>query len=760
MTDSSNEDDCSLTSAVICREEESDDALRTSIQILKPRVNGDGLELDEENLMKIFNHPDVDDLPVMLVSIYGAMRQGKSFLLSLLIMYLESCKSSDWLTDKSKEINKHFEWKGGHERNTMGVHVWPKPYILTRKDNSKVAVILMDTQGAFDRSGIRSESNIFAFSTFMSSTQIYNINRQIHENHLQPLSKFAEYAMEVYQSMPNRKEDCAPFQKILFAIRDWPKNSDGYGLEGGQKYIDGHVFKVEEQDKDDIIIPRQRIRKAFKTIECSLLPYPGEIVAGHSEEPVSTIRIGDLDEKFLNVIKVFVSHVFDPDGNTVRSIAGDELKGRDFFNYVAKYHQLLEEGKFNFPQTVMKMKTDYISKNELKKAHQGAKARLAADFTIQFTTEYGDIKSKYREKLKDEIESAYPNHEQKRKLKEAKLEADAVKATRKAFELYKKEREIKDNEKSFEIAAEDVKARARQGGFYHLCKDQENKLMSYVEIYERFLQCLRNYKENAERQVLESVPKIHELHQKWKTSVIADFQKTSESKKEIPMIYRLRKELPGRIDKIYEDLKQEKHLEEEITSFMKDTQTKFVAFYKDEMKEQAKRNNQIDLQQLHEDCRDLALTAFREESKQHISTFGDTAQVFTKGLLSKIESEYKDIEQASRRKEEVIKDQKTKIYREGVVKKYLNYIWKATENVYATPNTMNEIHNNFIEKLKKHHNLKTTGITVTALENTLQDNYQEFASYVEKRKGYFRKSGFMVIMHARVLLGKLRFPVY
>ena len=68
------------------------DALRTSIQILKPRVNGDGLELDEENLMKIFNHPDVDDLPVMLVSIYGAMRQGKSFLLSLLIMYLESCK--------------------------------------------------------------------------------------------------------------------------------------------------------------------------------------------------------------------------------------------------------------------------------------------------------------------------------------------------------------------------------------------------------------------------------------------------------------------------------------------------------------------------------------------------------------------------------------------------------------------------------------------------------------------------------------------
>ena len=49
-----------------------------------------------------------------------------------------------------------------------------------------------------------------------------------------------------------------------------------------------------------------------------------------------------------------------------------------------------------------------------------------------------------------------------------------------------------------------------------------------------------------------------------KTSVIADFQKTSESKKEIPMIYRLRKELPGRIDKIYEDLKQEKHLEEEV----------------------------------------------------------------------------------------------------------------------------------------------------------------------------------------------------
>lgn len=48
------------------------------------------LKLDEENLKKIMTHPDVKDNPVMIVSIAGALRQGKSFLLGFFLKYLEA----------------------------------------------------------------------------------------------------------------------------------------------------------------------------------------------------------------------------------------------------------------------------------------------------------------------------------------------------------------------------------------------------------------------------------------------------------------------------------------------------------------------------------------------------------------------------------------------------------------------------------------------------------------------------------------------
>ena len=60
-----------------------------ALQILKPKEEG-GYELNEEALIKIFHHPDVKENPVMIVSVTGAMRSGKSFLLTLLLRYLNS----------------------------------------------------------------------------------------------------------------------------------------------------------------------------------------------------------------------------------------------------------------------------------------------------------------------------------------------------------------------------------------------------------------------------------------------------------------------------------------------------------------------------------------------------------------------------------------------------------------------------------------------------------------------------------------------
>lgn len=52
----------------------------------------------------------------------------------------------------------------------------------------QVAVLLMDTQGAFDsESTVRDCATVFALSTMTSSVQIYNLSQNIQEDDLQHL---------------------------------------------------------------------------------------------------------------------------------------------------------------------------------------------------------------------------------------------------------------------------------------------------------------------------------------------------------------------------------------------------------------------------------------------------------------------------------------------------------------------------------------------------------------------------------------------
>ena len=57
--------------------------------MLIPKEDG-SYDMDKVALKNLAEHPDVIHNPVVVISIAGAMREGKSFLLNLLIMYLES----------------------------------------------------------------------------------------------------------------------------------------------------------------------------------------------------------------------------------------------------------------------------------------------------------------------------------------------------------------------------------------------------------------------------------------------------------------------------------------------------------------------------------------------------------------------------------------------------------------------------------------------------------------------------------------------
>ena len=66
--------------------------------------------------------------------------------------------------------------------------MWSDVFLTDLADGRKIAVFLLDTQGAFDsQSTVRDCATVFALSTMISSVQIYNLSQNIQEDDLQHL---------------------------------------------------------------------------------------------------------------------------------------------------------------------------------------------------------------------------------------------------------------------------------------------------------------------------------------------------------------------------------------------------------------------------------------------------------------------------------------------------------------------------------------------------------------------------------------------
>lgn len=147
----------------------------------------------EDKLNKVLGKVPADDL-VAVVSVVGAFRTGKSFLLNWFLRYLHTDRSAaasdsdDKMFDdfskigggpSSGENNRSkvgFDWRGGSERNTTGIWMWSEPFQRTRPDGSTISVLLVDTQGMFDHETTMAlTASIFGLSTLLSSYQIYNV---------------------------------------------------------------------------------------------------------------------------------------------------------------------------------------------------------------------------------------------------------------------------------------------------------------------------------------------------------------------------------------------------------------------------------------------------------------------------------------------------------------------------------------------------------------------------------------------------------
>ncbi|XP_008121608.1 atlastin-3 [Anolis carolinensis] len=318
------------------------------VQIVLVHKAQHSFELDENALSRVLLQDDIRDLDVVVVSVAGAFRKGKSFLLDFLLRYLYTQKaggSTEWLGSKDEPLTG-FSWRGGSEPDTTGIQIWSEVFIVEKPSGKKVAVVLMDTQGAFDsQSTVKDCATIFALSTMTSSVQIYNLSQNIQEDDLQQLQLFTEYGRLAMDEIFLK-----PFQTLIFLVRDWSFPYEyHYGLEGGMKFLEKRL-EVKSHQHEEIQNVRTHIHSCFTKVNCFLLPHPGLKVA---TSPNFDGRLQDIAEEFKDQLMQLVPFVLDPRQLLEKEINGSKVTCRGLLEYFRAYIKIYQGEDLPHPKSML-----------------------------------------------------------------------------------------------------------------------------------------------------------------------------------------------------------------------------------------------------------------------------------------------------------------------------------------------------------------------------------------------------------------------
>jgi len=409
----------------------SDSSTPGPIQIVKldDDASDHSFYLDEDALTEIMEDVRIRDKPLCIVSVAGAFRRGKSFLLDFLLRFLSNGGKDDWLGSEDNVPLTGFHWRGGADRDTTGILMWSKVFEVKLPCGKDVAVVLMDTQGAFDsNSTVRDCATIFALSAMLSSVLVYNLTSNIQEDDLQHLQLFTEYGRLAIEDSGE-----TPFQKLMFLIRDWsyPYEHD-FGLEGGREILDRRL-KVSDKQHPELQALRKHIAACFGQMECYLMPHPGLKVA---TDPRFDGKLIDIEAAFKDHLNTFVPFLLSPSKIQVKKISGNEVKCKELVGFFKAYIDIFKGDEMPEPKSMLEATSEannlaslseaketymrgmdevcgaerpYINEHVLEIEHLRIHDEALEVFNGRRKMGGEEFSTKYREKLESEITESFEN---------------------------------------------------------------------------------------------------------------------------------------------------------------------------------------------------------------------------------------------------------------------------------------------------------------------------------------------------------------
>ncbi|XP_006901580.1 PREDICTED: atlastin-3 [Elephantulus edwardii] len=401
------------------------------VQIVCVHKEQHSFELEEKALAQILLQDHIRDLDVVVLSVAGAFRKGKSFFLDFMLRYLYFQKEggrASWLGDLEEPLTG-FSWRGGSDPETTGIQIWSEVFTVEKPGGKKVAVILMDTQGAFDsQSTVKDCATIFALSTMTSSVQIYNLSQNIQEDDLQQLQLFTEYGRLAMDEISQK-----PFQTLMFLVRDWSFPYEySYGLQGGMAFLDKRL-QVKDNQHEEIQNVRNHIHSCFSSVNCFLLPHPGLQVA---TSPDFDGKLKDIATEFKDQLQTLIPFVLNPSNLMEKEINGSKVTCRGLLEYFKAYIKIYQGEDLPHPKSMLQATAEAnnlaaaasakdIYYNHMEEVCGGEKPYLSPDILEERHCEYKqravehfkrtkkmggkDFSLRYQEELEGEIRELYEN---------------------------------------------------------------------------------------------------------------------------------------------------------------------------------------------------------------------------------------------------------------------------------------------------------------------------------------------------------------
>uniref|UniRef100_A0A673LVJ5 Guanylate-binding protein 1-like n=1 Tax=Sinocyclocheilus rhinocerous TaxID=307959 RepID=A0A673LVJ5_9TELE len=270
--------------------------------------------------------------PVVVVSVVGLYRTGKSYLMNRLAGQQSGFALGSTIESKTK-----------------GIWMW----CVTHPYKEGHTLVLLDTEGLGDvkKGDEKHDTWIFCLSVLLSSTLVYNSLGVIDNTALEKLHYITELTenIRVKAEVGQHEEESADFMRVfpsfVWAVRDFTLElkmgnkqitSDEY-LESALTLKSGSSPQTEQYN-----LPRRCLRHFFAVRKCFVFPRPASSTT--CPKRMEELTEKELDSEFLEQANTFCHYIFDSaDPKTVTG--GRTITGTALGNLAEVYVEAIRSGK-------------------------------------------------------------------------------------------------------------------------------------------------------------------------------------------------------------------------------------------------------------------------------------------------------------------------------------------------------------------------------------------------------------------------------